>query len=151
MHLPKQSDSFQEPTVETSWQALRILLVEDNLVNQKIATRILERLGYACDWAENGWEAVDATLHDRYDLIFMDVNLPGLDGLWVTQYIRQMELTAGQPQPYVVAMTASDALADRHRCTAAGMNDWISKPLQLSDFQRILSLWPTLDRGESEA
>ena len=106
---------------------LRILLAEDNAVNQKLARRLLERMGYIADLAENGQEAIDALADPTYDLVLMDVQMPELDGLEATRRIR-----ARWPDRHlqIVAMTANAMEGDRETCLAAGMDDYISKPIR---------------------
>ena len=106
---------------------LEILLVEDHPINRKLATRILNKLGYAPDFAENGMEAVAQHSRKRYDLILMDVLMPEMDGLQATQAIRKM---AGY-QPKIVAMTANVLSEDKNACFCAGMDDYLSKPIQI--------------------
>ena len=108
----------------------RVLLVEDSPINQKVALRMLERLGYRADVACDGGEAVAVTQHISYDLLLMDVQMPVLDGLAATRHIRQSTLPG--PQPWIVALTAEALGGDAARCRAAGMDDYISKPVQLS-------------------
>ncbi len=108
---------------------LRILLAEDNIVNQKVALRILERLGYQADPVANGIEAVEAVSRQAYDLILMDVQMPEMDGLEATRQIRQ--LRAGVVQPYIVALTANVMVEDQERCLQSGMDDYVGKPLQI--------------------
>ena len=108
---------------------LRILLTEDNATNQKLALRVLERLGYRADVAANGLEALIALERQRYDLVLMDIQMPELDGLEAT---RQIRLRWGdQIPPFVIAMTANAMEGDREACLAAGMNDYISKPIRV--------------------
>ncbi len=108
---------------------LRILLTEDNATNQKLALRVLERLGYRADVAGNGLEALIALERQRYDLVLMDIQMPELDGLEATRQIR-LRWGDGIP-PFVVAMTANAMEGDREACLAAGMNDYISKPIRV--------------------
>jgi CheY-like chemotaxis protein len=108
----------------------RVLLVEDSPINQKVALRMLERLGYRADVACDGGEAVAVVQHITYDLLLMDVQMPVLDGLAATRQIRQSALSG--PQPWIVAMTAEALGGDAARCRAAGMDDYMSKPVQLS-------------------
>jgi CheY-like chemotaxis protein len=109
---------------------LRILLAEDNAVNQKLAIRILERMGYRADIASNGLEAVESIQRQVYDVILMDVQMPEMDGLDATRSIRKLtEVT----QPHIIAMTANAMEGDREMCMAAGMNDYISKPIRVNE------------------
>jgi len=107
---------------------LHILLVEDNRVNQKVALRLLERLGYGADVAGNGLEALDALRRQHYDLVLMDMQMPEMDGLEATRRIRS-DFPSRQ-QPRIVAMTANAMKGDRERCIDAGMDDYISKPVK---------------------
>ena len=110
---------------------LNILLVEDNIVNQKVALRLLERLGYRADVAANGHEAVEAVQRQDYDVIFMDVHMPEMDGLEATRRITT--LRSPELRPYIIAMTAAAMQEDRDRCSAVGMQDFISKPIQVEE------------------
>ena len=107
---------------------LRILLAEDNVVNQKVALRLLERLGYRADLAANGLEVLDAIKRQRYDLVLMDVQMPEMDGLEATR--RLVEMIPEKKRPRIVAMTASALNDDHLRCFEAGMDDFVSKPVQ---------------------
>lgn len=115
---------------------LRILLAEDNAVNQKVATMILKRLGYRVDVAANGLEVISALQRQNYDLIFMDIQMPEMDGLEATCRIRQ-ELPVGE-QPRIVAMTANALQGDRETYIAAGMDDYVSKPVKIDEVTEAL-------------
>jgi signal transduction histidine kinase/CheY-like chemotaxis protein/predicted hydrocarbon binding protein len=135
----------RQPATETPFDAqlagrypLRILLAEDNVVNQKLAIRILERMGYRVDIAANGLEVLAALDRQGYDLILMDVQMPEMDGLEATRLIRQ-KLPATR-QPHIVAMTANAMQGDRETCLAAGMDDYVSKPVQIKELQAALAL-----------
>ncbi|HJS20052.1 MAG TPA: response regulator, partial [Anaerolineales bacterium] len=109
---------------------LRILLAEDNAVNQKLALRILDQMGYRADVASNGIEAIESVERQTYDVILMDVQMPEMDGLDATRGIRKlMKVT----QPHIVAMTANAMEGDRELCLAAGMNDYVSKPIRVNE------------------
>jgi PAS domain S-box-containing protein len=110
---------------------LRILLAEDNAVNQKLALRLLGQLGYQADVAGNGLEAIAALERQRYDLVLMDVQMPELDGLDATRRICQRWPPAERPR--IVAMTANAMQGDRELCLAAGMDDYISKPIHTEE------------------
>lgn len=107
---------------------LKILLAEDNMVNQKVAVGLLTKCGYRVDVVGNGLEAIEAIERQPYDLIFMDVNMPEMDGLAATQAIRTLLDTT--VQPYIIALTANAMAEDHERCRVAGMNDYLSKPIQ---------------------
>jgi signal transduction histidine kinase/HPt (histidine-containing phosphotransfer) domain-containing protein len=117
---------------------LRILLAEDNVTNQKLVLRVLERLGYRADVAANGLEVLAALRRQPFDLVLMDVQMPEMDGLETTRRIRQMDWGdlnpgAGQRPPRIVAMTANALKEDRAECLAAGMDDYISKPIRTEE------------------
>jgi signal transduction histidine kinase/CheY-like chemotaxis protein len=118
----------------------RVLIVEDNAVNQRLAMRQLQRLGFAADVVGNGAEAVAASAETRYDLVFMDVQMPVMDGFEATAAIRRRELRTQIHVP-IVAMTANARGEDRDNCLAAGMDDFVSKPVTLSDLRRITERW----------
>jgi CheY-like chemotaxis protein len=108
---------------------LRILLAEDNLVNQKLALRLLGQMGYTADVVANGQLAVDAVERQTYDLVLMDVQMPGMEGLEATRRI----VTRVPPdwRPRIVAMTANAMQGDREACLAAGMDDYVTKPIRV--------------------
>lgn len=108
---------------------MRILVAEDNLVNQKVTMRILERLGYEADVVSNGEEAVEAVRAGSYDVILMDLQMPVMDGIEATMQLRAAPAHA--TSPHIIAMTAAATELDRDRCIAAGMNDFISKPARV--------------------
>jgi CheY-like chemotaxis protein len=121
----------------SSWRpALRILVVEDNPVNQQVALLLLEQMGLKADVVGNGIEAVQSLERHPYDVVFMDVLMPEMDGLEASRRIRRHH--AGQPGPRIVAMTAYALEGDRERCLAAGMDDFLSKPITLEDLKRVL-------------
>jgi PAS domain S-box-containing protein len=111
--------------------ALRILLAEDNAMNQKVALRLLEQLGYRADVASNGREAIEALERQPYDVVLMDVQMPELDGLDATRQIR--ERWPDQGRPHIVAMTANALPEDREACFAAGMDDYVAKPIRAEE------------------
>ena len=116
--------------------SLRILLAEDNVVNQRLAQLLLERLSQTADIVSNGVEAVNAATQLPYDLILMDVLMPEMDGLDATREIRTK--LPKERQPRIVAMTANALTGDRERCLAAGMDDYISKPVQLEELAKVI-------------
>jgi PAS domain S-box-containing protein len=110
---------------------LRILLAEDNVVNQKVALRLLGQLGYRADVAANGLEAIDAVARQTYDVVLMDVQMPELDGLGASREINQR--WPGDRRPRIVAMTANALQGDRELCEAAGMDDYVAKPVRVEE------------------
>jgi CheY-like chemotaxis protein len=119
---------------------LRILLAEDNVVNQKLALRLLEKLGYRADVAGNGLEAIEALERQPYDLLLSDVQMPEMDGLEATRRIIQ-RWPEGE-RPWIVAMTAEAMSGDRERCLAAGMNDYLAKPIRVAELVAAINRTP---------
>jgi two-component system sensor histidine kinase/response regulator len=124
---------------DPSRQRLRILVVEDNAANLKLSVRLVERLGYRADVAGNGAEAVSILERGSYDAVLMDCQMPELDGYEATKLIRKNE-TGGRRVP-IIAMTAAALSGDRERCLAAGMDDYISKPIKLHVVAAVLERW----------
>ena len=120
---------------------LRILLAEDNVVNQKLALRLLEKLGYRADVVANGLEAIQALERQRYDLLLSDVQMPEMDGLEATRRI--LERWPEGERPWIVAMTAEAMSGDRERCLAAGMNDYVAKPIRVDEFVAAIKRTPS--------
>jgi CheY-like chemotaxis protein/HPt (histidine-containing phosphotransfer) domain-containing protein len=131
---------------------LRILLVEDNATNQELALLMLGRLGYSADVATNGREAVEAASARVYDLVLMDVQMPELDGIEAT---RQIRAALGADGPRIAAMTAHALPGDREACLAAGMNDYLVKPIGISDLvsalERAATALSPLTEGDDDA
>ncbi len=130
----------------------RILLAEDNAVNQQVAIRQLERLGFDVEIAVNGAEAVKRAEGGRFDLIFMDCQMPVIDGFEATRRIRRYETQTGRRIP-IIAMTANALSSDRQNCFAAGMDDYVSKPVSMERLRDVLQRWlhkaakPVFDRA----
>jgi two-component system, sensor histidine kinase and response regulator len=124
---------------------LKILLVEDNPVNRRVALRMLERLGATADVAKNGQEALDRMDERNYDIVFMDVQMPIMDGLEATRRIRRRWMGPGRP--HIVAMTAEAMQGDKERCLEAGMDDYLSKPVSLDALRAVLRLPRTAGVG----
>ncbi|MBI3374576.1 MAG: GAF domain-containing protein [Betaproteobacteria bacterium] len=116
---------------------LRILLAEDNVVNQKLALRLLQQMGYRADLASNGLEAVESVERQTYDVVLMDIQMPELDGLDATRRI--CALLAAGDRPRIVAMTANAMQGDREMCLAAGMDDYITKPIRVDQLVKALN------------
>jgi CheY-like chemotaxis protein/HPt (histidine-containing phosphotransfer) domain-containing protein len=127
----------------------RVLVAEDNEVNQKVAVRILEKLGYRVEVAENGLEAVEACRRSPYSAVLMDGQMPTLDGFEATRRIRELE--GEDRRTPVIAMTASAMKGDRERCLEAGMDDYVSKPVTPESLQAVLKRWVRPPRAATQA
>jgi CheY-like chemotaxis protein len=125
---------------------LRVLLCDDNLINQKVALRLLQQMGYKADVANNGLECLQALERQPYDLIFMDVQMPEMDGIEATRQIRLRQKESAQPGHFkpsiaIVAMTANAMQGDREKCIAAGMDDYVAKPVRPDDIRLVVERW----------
>ncbi len=127
---------------------VRVLLVEDNPVNQKVAVLMLERLGCLVDTAANGLEAVEIFTRLPYDLVVMDCQMPEMDGYEATRMIRTMESSGGRTP--IIALTANAMKGDRDRCLAAGMDDYLAKPVDRDGLARVVRRWVHGERVDEE-
>ncbi len=119
---------------------LRILLAEDNVVNQKLALRLLQQMGYRADLASNGIEAVESVQRQTYDVVLMDVQMPEMDGLEASRQI--CAKLAARRRPRIVAMTANAMQGDREMCIEAGMDDYLTKPIRVDRLVEALNQVP---------
>ncbi|MGL6284564.1 MAG: response regulator, partial [Microcoleaceae cyanobacterium] len=126
---------------------LRILLAEDNRVNQKVATSILRQMGYRADVAANGLEVLEALARQPYDLILMDVQMPEMDGLQTTKVICEKYANLPHLKPWIIAMTANAMQGDQEICLDAGMNNYLTKPLRIEELGMALESTPALDQA----
>jgi PAS domain S-box-containing protein len=133
MNLQKTSDFSQPAAIENKFE-LKVLLAEDNKVNQKVAALTLKKLGYIADIANNGLEVLAMLENQFYDVILMDIQMPEMDGVTATKMIRQTD----KPQPWIIALTANALEEDRQNCFDAGMNDFITKPLAIAQLTEAL-------------
>ncbi len=135
------------PTTNGAASPDTILLVEDNLVNQKVAIRQLQKLGHAVVLATNGFEAVEAARNGQFGMILMDCQMPGLDGFDATRLIRAAERDMARQTP-IVAMTANAMEGDREVCLAAGMDDYLPKPLRIEELRVVVERWMPTARAD---
>ncbi len=144
-HLPlktAQPPAKLDPTLANRLP-LQCLLAEDNTINQRVALRMLEQMGYTADVASNGIEALQMLEHRPYDVIFMDVQMPEMDGIEATRRIRERERTMGNGSRHtvIIALTANAMVGDREKCLAAGMDDYVPKPLRTHVLQASIEKW----------
>ena len=118
---------------------LRILVAEDNVINQKVAISLFESLGYTIDVANNGLEVIDKARKQFYDVIFMDIQMPEMDGYETTQHL--LKMFEKKPRPVIIAMTAFALEGDKEKCIEAGMDDYISKPILIEDIVVAINKW----------
>lgn len=129
---------------ESADQVLKILVAEDNQVNQFIINKMFAHLGYTVDIAANGKEAVEKASEKQYNFIFTDIYMPEMNGYEATMEILQRASSANVPAPVIVAMTASALKEDRDECLRMGMHDYITKPVDIPQLQSILKKWNRL-------
>ena len=135
-----KEETIAREVLKTAFAAefpLRILIAEDNLINQQLIKQILANLGYEPETVENGLLAVEAVTEGDYDMILMDVQMPEMDGLEATRTIRKGALK----QPVIIALTANALHGDREECLQAGMDDYICKPFELHELLALLQKW----------
>lgn len=123
---------------ERHYKDLKILVAEDNIMNQMVIKRMLIKMGYTLDLAANGLAAVEAVKLIQYDIVFMDVRMPEMDGLEATRYLREWYISREQERPLIVAMTANAMHEDRQECLEAGMDDFIAKPFTIEEVDELI-------------
>jgi len=134
--------SAGEPEISgNGYCKMRILVAEDNPVNQKVAQAMLKKMGLRTDVVANGQEAINALQVIPYDLVLMDCQMPEMDGFEATRVIRQEGSKALNPRIPIIAMTAATMQGDREKCIQAGMNDFIAKPVQKRELSEMLARW----------
>ena len=149
---PLEAPSRRPPQIDPTLGQrlpLRILVAEDSDINRKLAIRILERLGYSADFAATGIEALNQLRRARYDLVFMDLQMPEMDGLEAARRI--VAEWPPRTRPRIVAMTANALPGDREKCLDAGMDDYIAKPILPDDIRRAIERWGTPPAGSSKS
>ena len=136
------SEKFtQKDTLEESYDSVRILVAEDNLINQKVAQAIIKKMGYEVDIVGNGQETINALQLVPYSLVLMDCQMPEMDGFEATRRIRQEGSMVLNPNIPIIAMTASAMSGDREKCIRAGMDDFIAKPVRKEELEEMLTRW----------
>ncbi|TWI75676.1 PAS domain S-box-containing protein [Desulfobotulus alkaliphilus] len=141
-HTVREARYSRQP--DFSEQKIRILLAEDNLTNQQVALGMLEKMGLQADTAENGEDALSSIKAHTYDLILMDMQMPRMDGLRATAAIRKHEILENKKSVPIIAMTANAMQGDREKCLQAGMNDYISKPVNPETLAKTIQKWLSL-------
>lgn len=117
----------------------RLLLVEDNPISQKVEMKLLRDSGYHVDAVGNGFDAIDAVKNGEFDLVLMDIEMPGMDGLTATQKIRELGINAAEIP--IIAVTAHSSMKDREKCLTAGMDDYIAKPININFMKITIDQW----------
>jgi len=138
---PQQPPVTRHTVVESSRRNVRILLAEDNAINQKVAQAMLKKLGCRADVAANGLEAIEALSRIPYDLVLMDCQMPEMDGFEASRRIRDPASGVLNPRTPIIALTANAMKGDRERCIEAGMDDYLPKPLQLQQLETAMARW----------
>jgi two-component system, sensor histidine kinase and response regulator len=144
--VPEPTAAQVRAAISSKFQGIRVLLAEDNAVNQKVALAMLKKFGCSADAVGNGLEALEAIQRIPYCMIFMDCHMPEMDGFEATRLIRKRELESGHACPWrspihIIALTASAMRGDREKCLAVGMNDYVTKPVSLAELQAALERW----------
>ena len=148
--LNEQNGSLTIPEIQSEMRSVsilypfNILIAEDNFINQKLIRKLFELLGYRTDLVANGLEAIEALRRKSYNIIFMDVQMPEMDGYEATRLIKERW---GKDGPTIIAMTANAMQGDKEKCLAAGMDDYISKPLRLEDIVNVLVQWGEIKKS----
>lgn len=158
VHVPLEHARMRDATLPgvalplpvANRKAIQVLVVDDNVVNQAVARKALERLGHSVTIAANGEEALYSWLAGRYDLIFMDCQMPVMDGYEAVRRIRDIERIEGRTRQIIVAMTASALAEEKARCLACGMDDFLAKPVKLATLAQMVERWSVTPHGQAE-
>ncbi|MBV8708724.1 MAG: response regulator [Acidobacteriaceae bacterium] len=138
--------SASEPSNTDQGNPPRILMAEDNQINQRVGKLILQRAGFNIDLVSDGYEALEAHKAKPYDLILMDCQMPTMDGFEASRQIRSLN----QRQPVIVAVTANALVGERERCLSAGMDDYLSKPFQAEQLVAVVKKWMASKRRTTD-
>jgi CheY-like chemotaxis protein/HPt (histidine-containing phosphotransfer) domain-containing protein len=148
IQLQREKKAPAAPSLDTTFSRrlpLRVLLADDNPINQKVGLSVLQKLGYRADVASNGLDVLKALEQTAYDVLFLDVQMPEMDGLDCARQICQR--WNRDKRPVIIAMTGNALMGDRDKCLAVGMDDYISKPVRIAELQSALERWgPTKSR-----
>ena len=131
----------QETRTLQQFNGARVLLVEDELINQLVCKQALQKMSIEVVVVEDGQQAVDAVRDERFDLILMDCQMPVMDGYTAARNIREHEKSGELPRLPIIAITAHAMSGDKEACIAAGMDDYLSKPFEIDDLQAVLQKW----------
>ncbi len=151
IQLQREKRAPAAPALDTNLARrlpLHLLLADDNPINQKVGLSVLHKLGYHADVATNGLEVIKALEQKAYDVLFLDVQMPEMDGLEAARRICQR--WPAELRPFIIAMTGNALMGDRDKCLAAGMDDYISKPVRIEELQAAIERWGTLKRKTGE-
>ncbi|MCK5131775.1 MAG: response regulator [Candidatus Sabulitectum sp.] len=146
--VEKVPSGHSQASKESGGNNLKILIAEDNSINQLVAKRIIEKLGYQSDVAFNGAEAIEMLSKQAYDIVFMDCQMPVMDGYEATRLIRSKDGNNLNPGVVVIAMTANALAGDREKCLQAGMNDYLPKPVTPASVSNVLSSWLSIIQSD---
>ena len=131
----------QETRTLQQFEGTRVLLVEDELINQLVCKQALQKMSIEVIVVEDGQQAVDAALDGRFDLVLMDCQMPVMDGYTAARNIRENEKSRSLPRLPIIAITAHAMRGDKEACIAAGMDDYLSKPFEIEELQAVLQKW----------
>jgi signal transduction histidine kinase/HPt (histidine-containing phosphotransfer) domain-containing protein len=151
VHVQREKKAPQTPSLDADLARrlpLQLLLADDNTINQKVGLSVLHKLGYRADIAANGLEVLRALEQKQYDILFLDVQMPEMDGLEAARQICQR--WPAEKRPRIIAMTGNALMGDREKCLEAGMDDYISKPIRIGDLQNALERWAPPDKKKSD-